>query len=48
MALNGEIMSNVTLLVILSALVLLCGVFLTFSWQKYLGNRRHKKHPKGE
>lgn len=41
-------MSNITLLVILSALVLLCGVFLTFSWQNYLDNRRHKKHPKGE
>ena len=41
-------MSNITLLIILSALILLSGVFLTFSWHKYLVQRRDKKHPKSE
>lgn len=39
-------MSNVTLLLILTGLVVVSGIFLTFSWSKYLAYRHDKKKDK--
>ncbi len=39
-------MSDMSLLFILTALILLSGVFLTFSWHKYLVGLKKKKVPR--
>jgi len=37
-------MSNITLMLVLTGLVVVSGLFLTAGWQKYLLHRRQKKH----
>jgi uncharacterized protein (DUF486 family) len=39
-------MSDISLLVVLTSLILLSGVFLTFSWHKYLVTLKKKKTAK--